>query len=384
MPKTKKTKIAFCMRDMQLAGAEWVMLRIIQLLLDSKKYDITVFSYVKISEPVFTEWFANHPDVKLHAFYPWRIFGTKLPRFFLFRVPMSLMRRLYRWARRHTINWNLFRDIDILVDFYDFDFANEVKKFHCKKIAWWHMAQEEFFAKHGEKYIPLYDKTVFLTDEMANMVRSLVPNFSDRILRIYNPLDFSDVRTRAKNTQNDMENKKYFVSVARLAPAKDPFTLIRAFDVFWHENNRPDVYLVLIGKGVWEQKLKSQVAQMKCADKIIFWGATNNPFAIMRGAIANVLSSNGEGLPTVLIEAAALNVLNISSKCHNGPDEILLSGRAGLLFDSGNVNQLAKCMSIAYHGGNKIDSMKSEMAKSIARFDVKTISPMLMKLFSLN
>lgn len=81
---------------------------------------------------------------------------------------------------------------------------------------------------------------------------------------------------------------------------------------------------------------------MPFVKRIVFTGALNNPYGIMRGAIANILSSESEGLPTLLLESVALGVPCISSKCKNGPREILLNGRGGLLFETGDANALAK------------------------------------------
>ena len=78
-----------------------------------------------------------------------------------------------------------------------------------------------------------------------------------------------------------------------------------------------------------------------------------NPFVYMKNALVNVLSSYGEGLPTVLIESAAVDTLNIASDCKYGPREILLNGDGGLLFEPGNVEQLAKCFDDVYN--KKID-----------------------------
>ncbi len=106
----------------------------------------------------------------------------------------------------------------------------------------------------------------------------------------------------------------------------------------------------------------------------MFVGGLDNPYPFMVGAIANILSSEYEGLPTVVLESVALGVPCISSNCKNGPREILLDGRAGLLFDIGNVNQLYQCMCDVYT--DKIDkkSMIENMQKSIARFEPSVIA----------
>ncbi len=57
--------------------------------------------------------------------------------------------------------------------------------------------------------------------------------------------------------------------------------------------------------------------------------------------MATILATRYEGLPTVLIESAFLGTPCISADCPNGPREILMDGRAGLLFDVGDAAKLA-------------------------------------------
>ena len=55
-----------------------------------------------------------------------------------------------------------------------------------------------------------------------------------------------------------------------------------------------------------------------------------------------VLSSNFEGLPNTLIEAQAAGIPIISSNCATGPKEILINGRLGDLFNTGDYKDLCK------------------------------------------
>ena len=69
MPK-KKIRVAFCMRDMQMGGAEAVLVRTLEQLIKRDDLDVSFVSYVKITEPVYAQWFANHPQVKQYVLYP--------------------------------------------------------------------------------------------------------------------------------------------------------------------------------------------------------------------------------------------------------------------------------------------------------------------------
>ena len=69
------------------------------------------------------------------------------------------------------------------------------------------------------------------------------------------------------------------------------------------------------------------------------------------------------------MEALTLKKFIISSKCPTGPQEILLNGKGGLLFNVGNHNQLAN--KIIYYEKNKKKCLKklSHAIKKLHRFD---------------
>ena len=71
----------------------------------------------------------------------------------------------------------------------------------------------------------------------------------------------------------------------------------------------------------------------------------------------------------MLLEALTLKKFIISSKCPTGPQEILLNGKGGLLFNVGNHNQLAS--KIIYYEENKKKclSMLRQAIKKMYRFD---------------
>ena len=71
-------------------------------------------------------------------------------------------------------------------------------------------------------------------------------------------------------------------------------------------------------------------------------GYTDNIYKHMLRSRAFILSSLWEDPGFVLIESALCNSMIISSNCKNGPNEFLLSGDAGLLFENDVDNELFK------------------------------------------
>ena len=374
MPKTKKTKIAFCMRDMQVGGAESVFCRIADALIATGKYDITLLTYVNISEPIYVEWLRARPEIKTFALYPCKFLGTRMPHFFLWRLIKHAMRDVYRGARRTMLNDKKFSDIDVFIDFYDFGFANELKKFNAPKIAWWHSSSRRFIQECWVRFVSGYDKIVSLTCDFVSDVGNKYPDIQNKITHIYNPIDVAQIRKMAENAARFDGN--YFSCVSRISADKDIATVIRAFDKFMQCANNPDVKLIIVGDGALKGEMETLVKSLGQGNNIIFMGAMKNPFGIMGGACANILSSYNEGLAIVLIEAQALSVQNIASNCPNGPREILCDGKLGQLYPSGDADALAKCMMNVWRGQFKKPTARA-LNQSLDRFDMKNITPQI-------
>ncbi len=377
----KKIKVAFCLRDMQLGGVESVLIRTLDELQKNKDIDISVITYVKIGEPVYVEYFKQRPNIKCEVLYPCSWLGTKLPHFFLWRLSVHLMRDIYRNIKRMFVAKKL-KDIDVFIDYHDFGFHNELKRINdAKKIAWFHSSWNVFESRGFIKYLKYYDNFVVLTDDFKNEFIKKYPDYQNKILRIYNPIDIEQIKEKSKEKCNNIDGD-YFCAVARLTPDKDIETIIRAFDLFWQKNNKPDIKMVFVGDGNRADYYKSVANNLPAKKQFVFAGAQSNPFGIMKGAIAHILSSYGEGMGLVLIESMIVGTINISSDCKCGPREILLNGDAGLLFEPGNIEQLAKCMDDIYNKKIDIKQMITKATKSLNRFEADKIVEQIISLIS--
>ena len=374
----KKLKIAFCVRDMKVGGVESVMIRTLDELIKNKKLDIVVITYSKIKEPIYQKWFVEHPNVPVYTLYPSKWLGTDLAHFFLLRIVQHLCRDVYRWWLRTRHGVRGAGDIDVYIDYYNFSFNSEFRAIKKPKIAWWHASINTFVSGNYIRYLKNYDAMVALTDGFVDEFRKLYPEYQNRILRIYNPLDLKSVVD--KSGAGVRPRGKYFVCVSRLYADKDITTVLRAFDRFWDKNNRPNVKLFIIGDGSFRNRYEELARTLGAGKNIVFTGALANPFGYMRGAMANILSSYSEGLPTVLVESGALATVNISSDCKNGPREILCDGAGGLLFTPGSVDELAACMSDVFKGRVNVKKMTRVAQNGLGRFDSDIISDQIIKL----
>ena len=369
--KKRKINVAFCLRDMKVGGVESVLVRTLDKLSSFSDLNIIVITYTPIRDR-WRRWFDVHKNISVRTLYPCKYLGTDLPHFFVWRVLKHIARDSYRWMWRLLFNKRMFRDIDVVVDYYDFDCVREIAKLNIPKIAWWHSSAAKFHHGGYVRYLSEYDRFVVLTDAFADELRHEYPQYVDKIIRIYNPLDLTEIRNMAANETG--YDGDYFVCVSRLVNGKDIETVIRAFDAFWQKNNKPDINLVIVGDGYSRPQLESFARGVSAKEHIIFMGTVENPFGFMRGARANILSSVGEGFAIVLIESMAVGTLNIASDCAFGPREVLMDGRAGLLFNVGDADRLAQHMDAVYNNTVDVKKMVNVATKNLKRFDANEIA----------
>lgn len=369
----QKKKIAICLRDMKIGGVESVCIRTLDALMKNPDLEIILITYCPLREPVYRDWFAAHPQIKTYALYPLKWLGTDLAHFFLWRIIQHAARDVYRWLRRMTMDVRRFADVDVFIDYYNFAFDREFRRLGGPKISWWHSSINSFIDGNYIRFLPRYDMMVTLTDGFVDDFRAMYPEFKNKIMRIYNPMDVAAARARA-DSADAPEFGNYFCCVSRLYADKDIETVLRAFDMFWRDAGRPDVRLVIVGGGSHADRFKSIAASLPAGGHIIFTGPQPNPFGFMAGAMGNILSSYSEGLPTVLIEGAAVGTINIASDCKNGPREILMDGRAGLLYAPGDAAALARHMNDIWRGRVDTDAMTRRAGDALHRFDADVIA----------
>lgn len=161
--------------------------------------------------------------------------------------------------------------------------------------------------------------------------------------------------------------QRYILSVGRLVEQKGFDLLLRAYAISC--KRMPEIPpLVVLGQGELKDTLISQAKELGIDDKVIFAGFVSNPFPVFKNASLFVLSSRSEGMPTVLIEALALDVKVVAHDCKTGPSELLDNGKHGLLVRVGDVAGLANAIV------NSLTdvSINQDKFKIIEQYSVKT------------
>ena len=141
-----------------------------------------------------------------------------------------------------------------------------------------------------------------------------------QLVTIYNPFDIAQIQERAQE-QNPFAGEDYILHVGRFHKVKRQDRLLEAFA----QANLP-AKLVIIGQGetAVTTRLKTKIAELNLQQRVVMAGFAKNPLPVIKGARLFALSSDSEGLPTVLIESLICGTPIVSTACPGGVDEIMV------------------------------------------------------------
>lgn len=108
-------------------------------------------------------------------------------------------------------------------------------------------------------------------------------------------------------TENEL---RWFVTVGRFSPEKNQARLLRAFCAVHRDD--PNTRLLLVGYGPLRATLEALRDELGLEGAAFLVGPYANPFAIVARADCFVLSSNYEGQPMVILEAAIMGLPIVS------------------------------------------------------------------------
>lgn len=150
--------------------------------------------------------------------------------------------------------------------------------------------------------------------------------------------------------------KYRIISAGNLKPQKNQALILRAIKLL---SQQLDVHLIILGEGKLRATLEQQAKELDITDRVTLAGFKAQPYPYLQSANLFTLSSDWEGLPTVLIEALAAGTPIVSTDCPSGPSEILANGRFGRLVPVGDAAALAEAMAQSLTSIHDHDALKA-------------------------
>ncbi|SMN01890.1 Glycosyltransferase [uncultured Candidatus Thioglobus sp.] len=179
-------------------------------------------------------------------------------------------------------------------------------------------------------------RLITVSSEMADdlLTLGIMPK---SVQTIYNPFDFNYIHQQADFYLPSEQD--YIIHIGRFGPEKRHDILLKAYKRSGISNK-----LLLLGdyNSRYGSKTRQLSIKLGLQNRVIFKGFNQNPYPYIKYAKALILSSDSEGLPTVLIEALILKTPVVSTNCLTGPSEILVDELEEFLSPVGDINGLAK------------------------------------------
>ena len=222
----------------------------------------------------------------------------------------------------------------------------------------------------------LADAIIVPSSQMKEDIKTLIALSDAKLVHIPNPASIPSEQVKTQYTspyQIELgvtdPSVKRILAIGTLKPQKNHKMLIDAFHLGFKFDN---VILVIIGDGDLREELQVQINTLELQSSVFLPGSKININPWLQHADLFVLSSDWEGLPTVLINALDYELPIVSTDCKSGPSEILELGAFGKLIRPGDTVGLANAMKLCLKEGKKGDYRLSERAKE---FSIERVGP---------
>tara|TARA_B100000745_G_scaffold299914_1_gene252045 strand:- start:2676 stop:3845 length:1170 start_codon:yes stop_codon:yes gene_type:complete len=164
---------------------------------------------------------------------------------------------------------------------------------------------------------------------------------SERIKQLPVRTDIVDLVTKSAtanfvNYDVNYDSEVVIISMARFVPQKNLSLLISAFART--HRRYPKSRLLLVGEGVCENGMQTQVRNLDLSSAVTFLPWTNDPKTLLNEADVYALSSNYEGWGRVLVEAmqAGLPIITTDVGCAN---EVVQNDKHGFVVPVGDLEK---------------------------------------------
>lgn len=225
------------------------------------------------------------------------------------------------------------------------------------------------FLKYVDRFFyKKYHQIICITEEVLEVLKkhTLLPLHKFEVIKNGVAIEkFKIAETISKNEffKEADETVKILIQVSSFQVPKDQITLIKSLQ-FLPEN----IKLLLVGDGVLRKDCQDFVLKNNLQDRVLFLGLRMDVPRLLKTADVVVLSSKYEGLSLSSIEGMAAGKPFVASDVPGLSDVVK---DAGILFELGNSEELAKIILKLLHNKNYYDLVAKTCQVRAALYDIK-------------
>ena len=328
---TKKIKILFRHRSMEMGGVEKVMLSLLNNL-DKEKFDMTVL--LSLNQGELRNEFPHHVR-KIYLVDGKEDLSTNpvLQKIQLLQRKWKLekFRKNPEKIDREILK-NEF-DVEIAMTYNDFEPVLNSSNKNSKKIGWFHseidLPKLQPLVPKILGHFPHFDHMVYCSEKIMQIMHRTYPNLQyppESV--IINAVPVDEIRKKSEEKIPDFKNRPVFVSVGRLHTRKGYHKLMDAHHRLLKEGFGHSV--VIIGDGEELPNLLLQQKNLGVEETFIFAGNKMNPYPYIKNADFFIMPSESEAWPLVISEALILQKPIIATKVGD-VDLMIEDGKTGHL-----------------------------------------------------
>jgi glycosyltransferase involved in cell wall biosynthesis len=210
---------------------------------------------------------------------------------------------------------------------------------------------EKFASRRGQKKSKLY-QYLYANEKIITVANAIINDFDHlnikyhKAITIYNPFSFESIR--AKGAEKIDLEFDYIISPSAFRKEKRYDVMLDALKLL-----KSSVKLVILANS--DPKLDEMIKARGLEDRVVILKFQQNPYKYIKQAKLLVLSSEREGLPTVMIESLILGTPVVATDCPTGPREILTGDLSRWLVSMGDPKALAEKIDEALESEIEID-----------------------------
>lgn len=319
MNRQKPVRIAFVLSSLRFGGGERVALNLAHALqAEGCEIDFLLMSV----QGEFLEEAVQH----------FTVHDLDCPR--TWRLPFALA----RYLRRH-------RPYALISSFWKLNLCSCIARLFdpgCKLLLWEHSPPSRsknsptwLYTLTASSLYHLGSKVITVSTGVFRDVRRITFGLGRKTVIIFNPVSPPPLAAQCTRSH---QGRRSIIWVGRLDAPKNPQLALEAFALL---PSSTDSVLQIVGEGRLRAELEDRAASLGLRERVRFLGFRRDAYALMAQADLLVLSSDREGLPTVLVEALYCGLPIVSTDCGEGVQDILAGERYGSIVPVGDPHALA-------------------------------------------